>query len=296
MGATVFYESANELATLTNTFSVSGTPTDPTAVTLTVTTPAGTATTYTYSLGEITRTSAGIYTKDIACSAGGVWQYVWNGTGAASDTIAGTWTVFGTDLHRLYCTPEELKSRTGIADDLDDFEILAACTAVSRWIDQYCTRAFYRDAGTRTFIPDCIGELDCGDLVSVTTLKTDSAGDGTFETTWAASDYQLLPHDAAVGAEPRPYTRIAAIGSQSFPLPYGYARRDRIEIAGVFGWPAVPPAVKQAAAILSNDYLKLGAMAFGVAGYGEYGAVRARQSIPAMDMLGPYRRHPILVA
>ena len=60
MGATVFYEGSAELATLTNTFTVSGVAIDPTTISLVITTPAGTATTYTYALGEITRSSAGV--------------------------------------------------------------------------------------------------------------------------------------------------------------------------------------------------------------------------------------------
>lgn len=297
MGATVFFESSNELATLTNTFSVSGVATDPTTISLAITTPTGTTTTYTYAAAEITRSSAGVYTKAVGCSEDGVWQYVWTGTGTASDITAGTWLVRQTVVADLYCTVEMLKSRTGISDTLDDAEIHGACRAVSRWIDKYCNRVFYRRTATLTFEPDGWYVLDVPDLVSVTTLKTDSAGDGTYETTWTTSDYQLLPQNAASEHEPRPYTQVKAIGDYTFPTPSAAstARTDLVQIAGVWGWPAVPEPVAEAARILAGDYLKLGSMAFGVAGYGDYGAVRARMSSPAMSMLAPYRRNPILV-
>lgn len=297
MSATVFYEHGSELATLTNEFKVDGTLTDPTTVTLTVTTPAGVATPYTWAGGTVTRTSTGIFTKDIACSEAGTWLYLWVGTGVASDAVAGTWTVHPTALNKLYCTPAELKARVGIDDTLDDDQILVACEAVSRWIDGYCERRFYRATETRTYTPSGSYGLDVDDLVSVTTLKTDADGDGVYETTWATSDYQLLPVNPGAAPETRPYTAIKAIGSLTFPAAWsGYGRGNSIELVGVFGWPAVPDPVKTAAAILVADFLKLGSMTFGVQGYGDYGAIRARMSGPATQLLDRYRKHPVLIA
>jgi len=290
LSATVFYEQTNELATLTNTFSVNGTPTDPTAITLTVTTPSGTATTYTYSLGEITRTGTGVYTKDIACTEAGVWLYLWVGTGTASDAVAGTWTVSRTTLQRLYCTPEELKDRAGISNTDDDSLILSACTAVARAIDKHCRQHFFRHTRTRTLEPQGLYCLKIPPLVSVTTLKTDATGDGVYETTWATSDYQLLPADAADEAEPEPYTEIKAVGTLTFPYVWDlipYTRSNRVQIAGVWGWPAVPEGVKEAAKILAEDTWKLKDAPFGVAGEGEF-TVRVGDNRRAMTFLKPY--------
>jgi hypothetical protein len=296
VSATVFYASSSELATLTNTFDVAGVATDPTTVSLTVTTPSGTATTYTYAASEITRTSTGVYAKDIACSEAGVWLCLWVGTGTASDAVAGTWTVHDTALQRLYCTPEELKSSRGITDTADDAEILAACETAARWIDGACDRSFWRGTDTRTYAPTSLYCLTVDDLVSVSTLKADAAGDGTFETTWTSGDYQLLPVNPAVGPERRPYTQIRAVGSYTFPYPtIGPARADLVQVVGVFGWPAVPAAVKQAAQVLAGDFLKLGGMTFGVANYGDFGPIRARPNPIAAALLAPYRRKPVLV-
>lgn len=299
--ATVFYEHATaELATLTNTFSVSGTPTDPTTITLAITDPTGSATSYTYAGAQITRTSAGVYTKDIPCTMDGIWTYTWIGTGAASDVVAGTWTVFGTDLNKLYCSVEELKSRLGIpaTDTQDDFEIRLAADAASRWLDDYCHRSFWRGTSTRTFAADSCHRLDVDDLVSVTTLKTDESGDGTFETTWAASDYQLLPVNATTAhAEARPYISIKAIGSQRFPTPYtAFSRHDRVEIAGVFGWPAVPSGIKQAALIIGAETFKLKDTFAGRGGFGEYAIEAVRRSPQALDYAKPFRKLAVLVA
>jgi len=300
VAAEVFYNHASELATVSNTFAVSGVATDPTTVTLVVTDPTGTATTYTQAGGDFTHVAAsGLYSKDVPCNSTvpGVWTGVWIGTGTATDVVTITWTTVSTDLGGLYCTPELLKDRTGISDSLDDVAILAACRAVKRWIDRHCDRHFNRVTATKTFTPRDWYCLAVPDLVSVTTLKTDAAGDGTFETTWSASDYQLLPVNAAVEVEPEPYTEIRTVAALTFPAT-AYtpsSRADRVQIAGVWGWPEVPAPITEAAKILSGDYLKLGGMAFGVAGYGDYGAVRARMSSPAMEMLAPYRLTPILM-
>jgi hypothetical protein len=298
MSSQIFFESATELATLTNTFEVDDVPTDPSTVTLTVTPPSGTATSYTYAASEITKVGTGQYRKDIACTEDGVWLYLWIGTGTAADVVAGTWLVSSTDLQNLYCTPEMLKGRTGITDNHDDAEILGACMATARWIDEdYCERFFYRYTATLVLPAADLYCLKIPDLVSVTTLKTDEDGDGVFETTWSASDYQLRPVNAQALLVKKPYTEIKAL-ARTFPV-VSYApgvRVERVEIVGVWGWPAVPAPITEAAKILAGDYLKLGGMAFGVAGYGDYGAVRARMSSPAMKMLDPFRLHPVLMA
>lgn len=303
MSATVFFESSSELATISNSF-YAGSPsalTDPTTVALAVTDPTGATTTYTYALAQITRTSAGLYTKDIACSTAGTWTAVWTGTGTASDVATATWEVFATALGNLYCTPTSLKAWLKITTTTDDLEIHQACFAASRWIEQYCERLFYRSAtGTaRTFIADDWYRVrlpDFCDLVSVSSLLTDEAGDGTFETTWSASEYQLLPFNPSAAPETRPYTSVRAVSGRTFPLPWGLAaREDRVQITGVYGWPAVPSSVKQAALLLAVDALKTKETSFGVGGANEWGLVRIRENPIAMSYLNPYRRNPVMV-
>jgi len=295
VGSTVFYEGSAELATLTNTFSVSGTPTDPTTITLAVTDPLGVTTSYTYAGGTVTRAGTGVYTKDIACATAGTWSYVWTGTGAASDVAAGTWTVSDAPGSDLYCTPEQLKSGTGISDNLDDREILDACRSVSRWIDGHCNRVFARRS--LTWLVDACGyyQVKVPDLVSVTTLKTDNDADGVFETTWTTADYELQPVNAALEVEPQPYTSIAAVGSLLFPVRTSrLGRPPRAQIVGVFGWPSLPSGVSTAAGLLATDYLNAGGMKFGVMGFDGY-AVRAKLNGPAMEMLGKHRLDPVLM-
>lgn len=305
MGASVYFADTNELATLTNTFTVGGVATDPTTVSLIVTDPTGTATTYTYAGGTVTKSGTGIYTKDVTCSSAGEWTYQWTGTGDCSDTTLGTWTVQEITLGHLYVTPQVLKSRLGISatDTASDYELWGACFAASRAIEHYCDRMFWRTASSevRTFQPRGWYDLplpDFCDLVSVTTLKTDATGDGTFEQTWSATDYQLLPQNYTAAPENRPYTHIRAIGSYTFPLivPRTLARLDRVQVTGVFGWPAVPHGIRQATAILASETFRLKDAPFGIATFGDLGVIRVHENPMVQAFAAPYRRNPILIA
>lgn len=307
MGATVFFNSTNELATLSNTFKVSGAPTDPTAVTLTVTSPSLVVTTYTWpSPATLTHGTAGVFSKDIPCNEAGEWQYVWTGTTAASDATAGTWTVQETTVGKLYATVEALKSRIGISatDTVDDYELYEACFSASRAVEHACDRHFWRTTtGTvRTVEPNGPYLLKLPafhDLVSVSALATDASGDGVFETTWTSSDYQLLPYAPDAAPETRPYTKIKAIGAQTFPLlpcVPSLSRDDRVQITGVWGWPAVPKGVKQGALILAEELFKLKDAPFGIAGFGDLGVVRVRENPKVAALISRYQRYPVLVA
>lgn len=302
MSATVFFESTSELATIRNVFKVDGVATDPTTISLTITDPTGTATTYTFALGQITRNGTGDYQKDIACTVDGTWTYEWTGTGVATDVQAGTWEVFPTDLGHIYPAIEALKSRLGIGDTVDDLELHSACFAASRWVEQYCQRVFYRSAAAtvRTFIPQNAYRLpmpEFNDLVSVSAVATDTSGDGTFETTWTAADYQLWPPNPGAGPEQQPYTQIHAVGAQTFPRPtFGAARQDVVQITGVYGWASVPQSVRQGALMKAAEIFKLKDAPFGLAGGDDFGFVRIRRNEPIEQMLGPYRRFPYLAA
>lgn len=296
---TVFFEGASELATLTNAFTVSGTPTDPTAVSLVITDPVAASTTYTYAASQIVKTGTGVYTKDIPCTMAGTWAYEWIGTVLASDVAAGTWEVQEASLGKLYCTIDALKSSFGDSRTTDDLEYHAACFAASRSLEQYCQRTFYRSASqTRTLNPTgryCLDLPPFYDLVSATSVAVAGA-------TWAAPSYQLLCDDNTpninAGPELKPYVKIKAIGG-TYPIPVASARTDVVEITGVWGWPAVPWAIKKAAEIIAAETFKLkDSPGMVAAGYEDFdvsmlGADARRRFA---RFAGPYRRIAFMAA
>lgn len=66
--------------TLSGTFSVSSTNTDPTAVTLEITDPSGN--TATYSTTDLTNSAVGVYSYAFLPDEVGKWRYRFAGTGA----------------------------------------------------------------------------------------------------------------------------------------------------------------------------------------------------------------------
>jgi hypothetical protein len=308
VSAAVFYDGAAEIAECSNTFTTGTTPTDPAAVTLVITDPAGIVTTYNWPGGPNTLThgTAGVFSQGVPCSStvarGDIWQGVWTGTGAASDVQPFTWTVWPVTLNQYYCSAEELKSRLKIVGTADDSEIALAVAAASRAIDGYCDRYFFRGIDTRTYVPDDLYNVCTDDFVSVTTLATDPAGTAaqgsSFPVTWAATDYQPWPYNPGNLGEPWPYTKIKAVGSKTFTwvIPQLLMRQDRVQLTAVYGWPAVPQAVRTAALILAEDLLKMKDAPFGVAGVSELGPLRVGDNPMMGQLLAPYLRHPFLAA
>ena len=146
-----------------------------------------------------------------------------------------------------YSTAGTYRSAIGKIDTGDDAEILTDLTAISRYLDLRLGRFFTKDAAAvkRYYMGDGQVVLYVDDLVSVTTIKIDTDLDGSFadETALATTDYELLPRNVDVGPEPQPYR---SIGLTDYGTKGVWTPIARIEIDAVWGWPAVPDAIKRA--------------------------------------------------
>jgi len=78
---------------LGTTFLLGDVPTDPSTISLTVTDPAGAATTYTYAAAQIIRSSAGVYYKDVSLPTAGEWLYRFIGTGTVESVAQSRFAV-----------------------------------------------------------------------------------------------------------------------------------------------------------------------------------------------------------
>lgn len=202
-------------------------------------------------------------------------------------------------LGDAYVTLVELKAYLGITGSTNDTQLDDARTAASRAVDQFCERQFNKttSATARVFYPDTCHKATVDDFHTTTSLviQTDSGDDGTFETTWAAADYQLEPLNNMVDGEsgwPYYIIRVRTTGSNYFPMT---GRGAPLQVTAQWGWAAVPSGVKQATYYLAVDLFKLRETQFGVMGSGEWGLVRVRDNPKAMALLAPYRRYPVLV-
>jgi hypothetical protein len=196
-------------------------------------------------------------------------------------------------------TSTELKAILGITDSYDNDRITTACDAATQMIQAECDRQFFLDtnASARVFVRQTWQTVEVDDIGTTSGLivKTDDDADGVFETTWAAGDYQLEPLNGQLAGQTWPYTRIRAVEAREFPADYG---RALVQITARWGWPTVPPAVKQAAQIQATALFKAADAPLGIAGFGDIGVMRLRQAMHpvALALLAPYRRDPVLVA
>lgn len=184
-----------------------------------------------------------------------------------------------------YTTLSNVKAALRITDAVDDALLEQAIEGSSRRIDGYCGRFFFQKVATLNLFAFDPWNQPVSDLVSITTLKTDDAGDGTYSTTWSAGDYYLEPTDAVL--QGRPYTRIVAKAGKTFPMQYVPAA-PLVQVAGTWGWAAVPDDIEQACLLLAiRSFSRLNA-ALGVVGFADM-AIQVRAVDPDVrDLLAPY--------
>jgi hypothetical protein len=170
-----------------------------------------------------------------------------------------------------YATLNEIKASARITDTIDDTLLELAVESASRMIDSYTQRYFY-NAGTavRLFVPQDNYVTEIDDAISISKIET-SDGDN-FEVTWQTKDYQLEPLNGIVdGLTGHPATRIRAVDDFLFNVLAGEAT---VRVTGVWGWSAVPIAVKQATIIQAARIFKRNDSPLGIAGFGDMGVIR----------------------
>jgi hypothetical protein len=186
-----------------------------------------------------------------------------------------------------YCTLNELKAALRITDNTDNTLLENAIEGASRRIDGYCGRYFYQQNATvKLFARDIQAVFLRDDLVSVTTLATDDAGDQTFSTVWTAgTDYSLEPYDANLLGIP--YFRITAVGGKTFPI-FTVPPLPGVSVTGVWGYPSIPDDVREACVLLAARGFARYNAALGVVGFGDM-ALQVRAVDPDVrDFLNRY--------
>jgi hypothetical protein len=189
-----------------------------------------------------------------------------------------------------YATLADVKAALRISDTIDDSLLETAIESASRLVDGYAGRNFF-SGGTavRYFTPatEIVTEID--DLQTLTTLEVSGNLNGTFDQTWSATDYQLEPLNGKVdGLTGWPYTSIRAVGQFAFGTNIGEAS---VKVTGVWGWAAVPTAVKQATIIQASRIFKRLDSPLGVLSSPDLGYIRVgtRLDPDVQQLVEPYR-------
>lgn len=188
-----------------------------------------------------------------------------------------------------YCTTAEVLERMAhsgaTSADLQS-RVSDAIDAATIQIDSDTGRVFTASTATRTFRSQGYGyELRLPDFTAVTTLKLDDDDDGVYETTIAASGYEL---DTMYERTGWPFDTVRLLDRC---YPSGGRRQRRIEVAATWGWAAVPAPINQACSLLAARIAqRTSAALFGTQSFGELGAASIRSNDPDyVKLIGPYR-------
>ena len=199
-------------------------------------------------------------------------------------------------LSNCYTTVSDVAYRLGLEDADEDLRIEQAITPACRAIDAWCGQFFY-DSGAATAlnIQPTDPRVLRTDPFSTSTglvIKTDLGGDGSFSSTWSATDYELLPgsqNSPTLGTVP--YNQIHAVTGLYFPM--GMRRRLTVQVTARWGWASVPSMVEEAAKILAVDLWKRKDTPFGIASAtADFGGLRiGRDAMSGVaSILQPFKR------
>ncbi len=134
-------------------------------------------------------------------------------------------------MPNLYVSLASVKADNRQTSTVDDAALLRLIEEVSRAVDNETNHRFYSEIATRVYDGNGLSQLWLpDDLLTVTSLKVDEDGNGTFEKTLAVNtDYWLWPDNVS------PKWRID-LNPQSTSLTAWPVGRRRIEIVGMFGY------------------------------------------------------------
>jgi hypothetical protein len=187
-----------------------------------------------------------------------------------------------------YAALSDVKAALRIQDSVDDSLLEMAIESASRLIDGYTYRYFYNaGTATRNFVAEDSYLTIIDDLISISELKTTDEIGSTY-VTWSPGDYQLRPVNGRMDGLSVPYTSILSTDDLLFNK---LGEQALVRVTGVWGWSAVPIAIKQATIIQASRIYKRLDSPLGVAGFGDLGAIRVGRALdPDVEQLVmPYR-------
>ena len=166
-----------------------------------------------------------------------------------------------------YASLNDLKTALRIQDGVDDSLLELALESASRMVDEYTMRSFYNaGTATRVFTPISDDVCHIDDAISISNIAVSTLLNKTYNQTWANEDYQAEPlNGVSDGLTGWPITRLRAIGNYEFPNDetqyryegrYGQEDVATVSVTAVWGWSAVPTAVKQATIIQAMRIFK----------------------------------------
>lgn len=185
----------------------------------------------------------------------------------------------------VYVTLAQLKdyARNEIAA-ADDTVLQLALDSAEMMVNNFCGRTFTvaAAASARSYTPDGLAAkvLKIHDCTTITSIV--EAG-----STLDAASYQPEPVNGIMpNGDVRPFDSVRRYGG----IWLWDDAKARIVVTATWGWASVPYRVQEATLIVAKDIYQQRNTNAGVAGFGEFGAVRVRMNPIVIDLLTPLRR------
>lgn len=172
---------------------------------------------------------------------------------------------------------------------IDDDLYTDAINAAEMWVDNALVRhVALADAlaTARTFAtPSRYGTLFIDDCTEITSVVDNGA------TLVVATDYRAEPINAlSASGEPCPYDRLVRPLGYWNGLTYGsFATATTVVVTAKWGWPAIPPMIKETCKIVAKDMLSQRDLKFGLVTVTEVGGVGTRSNQVVRETIERYR-------
>jgi hypothetical protein len=235
-----------------------------------------------------------VLTKHLAAANDGTLNIaITNGTCTGlTPALTSANTTAGTGLTNGYCTLAQLKASDvlNFSNTTHDEVLETIIEAVSRLIDNATARQFYSSSETRYYTATDNYMLEVDDIASTSgiTIETDLNGDGVYEYTWSATDYNVGGYNDIAKGWPISQIETTPQGLYTFPK-----LRHSTKITAAFGWAAVPKTVTLACIMQSQREYRRFDTILGVSGATAIGTTTL--TMPSLDpdvekLLQPYVR------
>lgn len=211
-------------------------------------------------------------------------------------------------LTHAYATLDDLREQLSDLQRkaLSERMLIRALNAASRAVDNWTGRWFYTSGVSETRLVKV--PADCGyddlwlpfDIATSTGLAiaTDDAGDGSYSTTFDATDYRLWPYDANQAGSPYgAWWKLENTGRLRFDVR-GARGVLPLQITAPlgFGWSFIPDPVEQATLLKAAQLFKRKDSPYGVEQFGDIAAVTiTRKDGDVVELLAPYVRDVAMV-
>lgn len=194
-----------------------------------------------------------------------------------------------------YALLEDVKDALRITDDVDDLVLAGVVESASRAIDKYCDR-YFGQTGTQAAPVHRLyrarsQQVMIDDLVTLTDVGVEYSGFAETFSSLGSNSVLKQPVNADTENPTRPFTSLLAKPGTVLPPPPGWVR-----VTGVWGWPTVPPQIRDACVLQTVRLFKSRDVPLGVMGGADMmGAIRLPGGLhpDARQLCEPFRRFGI---